>query len=143
MPLVFITNFIISYFPKLGIKYVTWGIYAMQTATFEPKSSIKLVGINGQISIGKQFCNLNVRFLNFLNFFTFYFKISHCFLKKTKNLPPQGPPPCQISTRSVQRFGFFYREQIDTQTNIGLYILDVRNEILKFIFRYILYLEVF
>jgi thiamine phosphate synthase YjbQ (UPF0047 family) len=26
----------------------------MQTATFEPKSSIKLVGVNGQISIGKQ-----------------------------------------------------------------------------------------
>jgi thiamine phosphate synthase YjbQ (UPF0047 family) len=26
----------------------------MQAATFEPKSSIKLVGINGQISIGKQ-----------------------------------------------------------------------------------------
>ena len=32
------------------------------------------------------------------------------------NLPPRGPPPCQISSRSVQPFGFLENEQTNTPT---------------------------
>ena len=40
-----------------------------------------------------------------------------------KNLPPpQGPPPCQISSRSIQGFGFLKRT--NTHTDIALYVLD-------------------
>ena len=35
---------------------------------------------------------------------------------------PGGPPPCQISSQSVQRFGFL--ERTHKQTNIALYLLD-------------------
>ena len=37
---------------------------------------------------------------------------------------PWGPPLCQISTRSVQQFGFLYRTNTHTQTNIALYLVD-------------------
>ena len=36
--------------------------------------------------------------------------------------PPQRPPLCQISSGSVQRFGFLQR--IDKHTDIALYVLE-------------------